>query len=452
MTKKKKTNVLLPIAVVLFITAVAMVLMIFGRNSYTNIINKGVSINNIDVSNMTTATAKSVINQQFNSQFKNKKIKMIYENKTFSIDYKSLKAHYDVNSAVEQAFKYAKNDGILENILKNTGIHKSRYSVELKFLADTSIVDHAVKRIARKIDYKPVDSTMKLVGTTFNITNDVTGRRVDQEKLISMIKASVTPNKDDEVINIPVEVVDAHIKMDMLSKVNTVISSFTTHFNTGDASRSSNIRIAATAVDGSVVMPGEIFSMNKAVGPRIAAKGYQEAHVIINGQLTTGLAGGICQATTTVYNAALLANFDIVERRGHGLRVGYVKPGLDATISGDYIDLKFKNTNKYPIYIHTIIKNGTVTADIYGANEHPGLTVQLDSTVLEKIDPPKPEYVYDPTLKEGSHVVDSKSIEGMKSISYRKVFLSGKLIKTEVLSKDKYKAARAIIRVGTKRS
>lgn len=452
MAKKKKTNVLLPIAIVLFITAVTMVLMMFGRNNYSNVINKGVSVNNVDIGGMTRDAATTLLNKRFNSQFNDKKIKMKYEDRSFSIDFKNLKAHFDVNTAVADAYNYAKNDGMLENILKNIGIHKSKYSVQLKFLADTSIVDRVVKKIARKIDYKPTDGTIKLVGSSFVITNDSTGRKVNQDKLTAMIKTSVKPDKNDHVIEIPVAIVEAHIKADMLSRVNTVISTFTTHFRTSDAARSGNIKIAATAVDGALVMPGEIFSMNKAVGPRIAAKGYQEAHVIINGELTTGMAGGICQATTTIYNAALLANFDIVERRGHGLRVAYVKPGLDATISGDYIDMKFKNTNKYPVYVHTIIGNGAVTAEIYGANEHPGQTVQLDSTVLEKIDPPKPEYIYDPTLKAGGHVVDAKPIEGMKSISYRKVFENGKLVKTEVLSKDKYRAARAKIRVGTKKS
>jgi vancomycin resistance protein YoaR len=190
--------------------------------------------------------------------------------------------------------------------------------------------------------------------------------------------------------------------------------------------------------------------MNKGVGPRIAAKGYQEAHVIVKGELTTGMAGGICQATTTVYNAALLANFQIVQRTGHGLKVGYVNAGRDATISGDYIDFKFRNTNKNPIFIHTLVRNGKVTVSIFGANEHPGQTVDIISTILQKISPAKPEYIKDPTMYIGTEKVESKAIQGMKSIAYRKVYQNGKLIKDELLSKDKYQAARAKILIGTK--
>lgn len=452
MAKKNQNKVLLPIAAVLFITAITMVLMIFGHNRYPDVINKGVFINGVDVGNLSQDAATRLLNKKFNQPFSSKQIKLEHNNRTFTIDYKSLKAHYDVNKAVAEAYQYAKKDGLMKNVMKNLNLQKSHYTVEMKFLADTSDVEHIVRKIARKLNYDPVDAKIKLVGDTFTVTNDKTGRSVDQKKLTAMIKASVTPGQADETISIPVDTVEAHIRAEMLTTVDTIISSFTTHFNTGDRARSSNIQIAAGAVDGTVVLPGEDFSMNKAVGPRIASKGYQEAHVIIKGRLTTGLAGGICQATTTVYNAALMANFDIVERKNHGLRVGYVKPGFDATISGDYLDMKFKNTNKTPIYVHTIVKNGTVTVQIYGTQEHPGQTVELSSTVLERIDPAKPEYIYDSSLRAGVHIVDSKAIEGMRSVSYRKVFLDGKLIKTETLSKDRYSSSRAIIRVGTKKS
>jgi vancomycin resistance protein YoaR len=448
----RKNKMLIPIIIVLLVTVITMVLMILGKDNYKDVINKNVYVNGVAVGNMTKEQATGVLNEKFNKQFDDKKIQMTYENKSYSISFKALKAHYDVNNAVEEAFNYDKNSGIISNLLKNIGLKSSNQNISLRFLADTSIVDKEVKKISKKIDYKPKDAKISLVDKVFNITNDVNGLKVDSSELTKLIKAAVDPNSSDDAIEIPVTQVEAKVKADMLSKIDTPISSFTTSFRTSDAARSGNIRIAATAVDGAVILPGEIFSMNKEVGPRVASKGYQEAHVIINGTLTTGLAGGICQATTTLYNAALLANFEIVSRRGHGLHVGYVKPGLDATISGDYIDMKFRNTNKYPIYIHTIVRNGTVTATIYGSNEHPGQTVELESHVLEKLDPPAPEYVFDPTLKKGEKIVDVKSSEGMKSEAYRKVFQNGVLIKTELLSKDKYKAGRAKIRIGTRQN
>lgn len=235
----------------------------------------------------------------------------------------------------------------------------------------------------------------------------------------------------------------------MLSKINTKISSFTTKFNLGDVNRSGNIKIAASYVNGTVVMPGEVYSMNKTLGPRLESKGYKEAPIIINGTHVPGLAGGICQVTTTVYNAALLANFPILERRPHQLRVGYVPAGRDATISGDAIDMKFKNTNKFPIYIKASVNQGSITVTIYGAKENAGQSVEITSEVLEKI-PATTEYVNDPTLPKGQTVVEEKPTDGMKSITYRKVYQNGKLIKTEIISKDYYKPGKGKVRVGTK--
>lgn len=441
---------LIPIAAILFITVIAMVLMIFGKNEYTNVIEKGVSVNSTNVGGMSRSAAKEFLNKKYNEQFKNKKISMAYQNDKYSIDFKSLKAHYDIDTAVNEAFKYDKESNVFSNILTNIGIKKSNYNVDLKFMADTSIVDRVIKKVARKIDYDPVDASISYKNNMFSITKEESGLAVNKKELEKLIKESVNPDGDEREIQIPVEEVTAKIKAEDLSKIDTEIATFTTSFRTSDAARSGNIRIAATAVDGTVIMPGEIFSMNKEVGPRVASKGYKEAHVIINGVLTTGMAGGICQATTTIYNAALLANFPIISRRGHALRVAYVKPGMDATISGDYIDMRFKNTNKYPIFIHTIVGGGKITAKIYGANEHPGQYVVIDSHVLQTMDPPKPEYVFDPTLPKGEKVVDNKSSEGMKSETYRRVYQDGKLIKNELLSKDKYKAGRAKIRVGTK--
>ncbi|WDU83785.1 VanW family protein [Caloramator sp. Dgby_cultured_2] len=168
--------------------------------------------------------------------------------------------------------------------------------------------------------------------------------------------------------------------------------------------------------------------MNKVLGPRVASKGYKEAPVIINGTLVPGLAGGICQVTTTVYNAALLANFDIIERRPHGLKVSYVPPGRDATISGTSIDFKFKNTSNAPIYIKAWVSNSYVNVIFYGANENPNIKIVIESEIIERI-PTTTEYIKDPTLPEGQKIVEAKPIDGVKSVTYRKIYKDGILIK-----------------------
>jgi vancomycin resistance protein YoaR len=213
--------------------------------------------------------------------------------------------------------------------------------------------------------------------------------------------------------------------------------------------RTENVRIAANAINGILLMPGDVFSMNKALGPRVESKGYKEAPVIINGTVVPGLAGGICQVTTTVYNAALLYDLEIVERRQHGLAVSYVGAGRDATISGDAIDFKFRNTNQSPIYISAVMGKSTLSVNLYGYDEHPGRSVKIASEITERIKPDT-EYINDSTLEVGKTVTEEKPITGLKSKTYKKIYQDGKLISTQLISQDYYKAAKGKIRVGTK--
>ena len=444
---KKSYKIILPILLVaIILTGVGIVAK--NTKAAENKIFEGVYINNVNVGGLDVNTASKLLEDKFNKSVKDKKIFISYENKKYTIDYKKLKAHYDIDKAVNEAFSYGKNGNIIEKTINRLKIKNSNYNINLEFTADTSILDGYIKKVSEDINEDPVDAKISYNGS-FHITPDISGRKVNEDKLKGLIEAAVNPKDEEEKIQVPVDTVEASIKGDMLSRIDTKISTFSTKFSTADANRAGNIKIAADTINGTVVMPGAIYSMNKTLGPRVEKKGYKEAPVIINGTHVPGLAGGICQATTTVYNAALLADFQIISRKPHQLKVGYVPAGRDATISGDAIDMKFKNTNKYPIYIQTIVSSGNIRVNIYGANEHPGQTVEITSEVYEKV-PTTTQYINDPTLAVGEQVVDEKPTIGIKSRTYRKVYENGQLVKTELISKDYYKPVTGKIRVGTK--
>lgn len=411
---------------------------------------EGIYINNEYVGGKTKEEAKALLEEKFNKKFDNKKIEMFYEEKTYSIDYKNLKAHYDIEKAVNEAFLYGKSGNIVEKTIERYNLKKKSHNIPLQFLADTSIVEGEVKKISKELNVEPKNAKISYVSGKFTITPDQDGMAVDEKKLIDLINDSVKPEGDNAKIEIPVNVVHAEITAEALANINTKISSFTTSFKPTDVNRTGNIKLAASALNGTVVMPGQVFSMNKTLGPRTASKGYKEAPVIVNGKLEPGLAGGICQVSTTLYNASLLGNFEIVKRRAHGLSVAYVAPGRDATISGDVIDFQFKNIYKNPIYIEAVVGASTITVNIYGANEIPGIKVEIISEVYARIEP-KIEYIEDSTLEEGKKVVEVKPISGLKAKTYRKIYQNGKLIKTEQLGNDTYKTQNGKIRVGTKK-
>ena len=173
------------------------------------------------------------------------------------------------------------------------------------------------------------------------------------------------------------------------------------------------------------------------------------AKVIINNEYVDGIGGGLCQISTTLYNAALLSNMKIVERKNHSLPSEYVGLGRDATISGDYIDMKFENNTATPIYIHGEVKGNRVTFSIYGKKENPNRTVEIRTNVIKKIEP-QVKIIHDETLPFGQEVIEKKAIAGYVVKSYRVVLENGKEVFIEPLYTDTYKVSDEVKRVGTK--
>lgn len=444
------------VKILLYITAAAVgallisVGVIFYNTSSAekNILN-GVYVNNINVGGMTRDNAHKILDEKFNKPIGDRTITLSYGNLKHPLKYSELKAHYDIDTAVNKAFDYGKTGNIIERTRNRFLLKKEPVSINIEFMFDKGIIDKVIKDVNTKAYKEPKNASISFNGGNFKVTPDEPGIKVDQEKLGKLIDEAVKPESTIDNISIPVQTIEANIKGNMLSKITTKIASFTTAFRPSDINRTENIRIASEQIRGVLVMPGDIFSMNKALGPRVVSKGYKEAPVFINGTVVPGLAGGICQVTSTVYNAALLSNMEIVERRQHGLAVSYVDAGRDATISGNAIDFKFRNINKYPIYVQAVMGKSTLTVNIYGANEHPGQSVQITSEVTERIKPDI-EYINDPSLENGKRITEEKPITGIKSKTYKKVFQDGKLISSKLISEDFYKPAKGKIRIGTK--
>lgn len=228
------------------------------------------------------------------------------------------------------------------------------------------------------------------------------------------------------------------------------ISSFTTSFSTSDPNRVNNLRVALNLLNGKVIMPGETFSYNSVVGGATAAQGFKPAATFVGGRVTREVGGGICQTVSTLYNTALLANLEIVQRKAHSLPVGYVPASRDATVYYPSIDFKFKNTREFPIKIVTSFnKNGSLTIALYGTKEDNEYVVSISSRTISTI-PYTTQYVQDSTLEKGKQVVIQSGSNGYKSESYITKKLNGKVVSTTLLSRDTYKAVAKIVRLGTK--
>lgn len=163
-----------------------------------------------------------------------------------------------------------------------------------------------------------------------------------------------------------------------------LLADFTTSYNAGLRGRTTNLKMAASHINGTVVAPGAVFSTNKTIGPRNASAGWREAGMFMNGQVVSGTGSGICQASSTLYNATLLADLPIVERHPHSMRVTYVPPSQDAALLWGQKDFKFRNDTGGAIRVETSVSGGKFVAKIWGEKPKSGGDVKVSSRVLSR--------------------------------------------------------------------
>ncbi len=227
-----------------------------------------------------------------------------------------------------------------------------------------------------------------------------------------------------------------------------VLGSFSSSFATSTEARAHNVRITAERVDGYILMPGDVFSYDSTVGKRTAANGYREAGVYIGNKVETGIGGGICQTSSTLYSAVLYANLEIVSRTSHSLPVAYVPAGQDATIAEGYIDLKIKNNTEYPVKFEAKTNGRTLVCKVFGVKED-GIKVELYHQTTNTFEP-ETEKTANPEIPEGYKKTIEKGSGGYSIASTRVVKKNGEEIKREKLTNSVYRAANFEIEVNPK--
>lgn len=279
----------------------------------------------------------------------------------------------------------------------------------------------------------------------FTVYPEVEGVDFDVEAAKKMIE---TENKEEYVIQLKITKPKVTIDQIGPEAFPDQLSTFKTRYDASDKDRTTNLILACKKLDGKVIMPGETFSYNATLGPRSTATGYKNAKVYENGEVVDGIGGGICQISSTLYNAALMADMEIVERRNHQFVTSYVGAGRDATVVYGLTDFKFKNTRKYPIKLKASSVSGIATISIFGIKEEEReYTYTFKTNTISTI-PFTTKYVEDASLQPGQEVVKQKGANGLVTQTYMTKMKNGKVISSQLLSKDTYSAMQKIIRRG----
>ena len=283
----------------------------------------------------------------------------------------------------------------------------------------------------------------------FTVYPEVEGIDFDVEKAKEMIAAEV---KDEYVIELIITKPKVTLEDIGTEAFPDRLSSFSTRYNAADKDRTTNLVIACQKLNGKVLMPGETFSYNETLGPRTYAAGYRNGKIYENGQVVDGLGGGICQISSTLYNAALMSDMEIVERRNHQFVTSYVNAGRDATVVYGLTDFRFKNTRTYPVRLVASAKGGVATVSIYGIKEPDREYTYSFKTETVSTIPYTTKYVEDSSLAEGKEVVTQSGTNGLVSKTYMTKMLNGKVISTKLLSTDTYSAMQRIVKRGTSKT
>ena len=512
--RNKKRYIILAVVIGLILIIGLFVSTIFAlaNISNNNIIN-GISIAGIDVSRLSKEDAKAKIEAIYNEK-KEKDIPLKHGEYETTLSPILMEVNYKIDEAVEKAYSIGKSSNIFVNNYNILFALITKKDIPLEMTLNEEVTKQMIDDMNINLPDVVIESSYSVEDDELIITKGKAGIKIDAESLLSQVKERLnSPNTSNEVIDIPVinkepdpididniheevykEAQDAYIvkepfevhpevegidfdveaakeilKEDKEEYVIPLIitepsvtidelgeeafpdqlSTFTTRYDVSDVDRTTNLRLACQKINGTVLLAGETFSYNDVVGARTVAAGYKNAKIYEAGQVVDGLGGGICQISSTLYNAALQANLEIVERRNHQFVTSYVPAGRDATVVYGSTDFKFKNTRKYPIRIVATANAGIATVSIYGIKEEEEYTFKFSTKTISTIPYPT-QYIDDSSIEQGKEVVQQKGANGLITETYISKYLNGKLISTDLLSRDTYSAMTRIVKRGTK--
>jgi vancomycin resistance protein YoaR len=311
--------------------------------------------------------------------------------------------------------------------------------------------DALFRGLARSVDRAPVDATFRiLAGDRVAVVPSKPGVALDVAASSRALLAAAL-SRTDRTVPLAVQVDQpARTTADATAMgITGVVGSYSTTYG-GTPGRLHNVTLVSRLIDGTLIAPGAVFSFNATTGARTADKGFEVAPVIINGELQNGLGGGVCQVSTTTFNAAFLAGLPIVERTNHALYISHYPQGRDATVDYPGIDLKFRNDTDRWLLLRTFVGTGSLTVTLYGTPQH--RRVEYDTSPLVVTGSIPVKRIKDPTLKAGKTEVVEGGAPPRATSVHRRVYAPGGKLLYDTSWRSTYDAETEIVRVGTKKA
>lgn len=421
------------------------------EKSHTGTILNGIYAEDINLSGMTYEQALDSINGYI-SGISNANITLNgIGGANVTVPISDLGISWDDNGILEDAFTQGLSGNIIQRYKarKDLEHEKKVYPIEVRY--DRNAIRNIITQMADEQNIPAEDCTLKKTSSGFEIEDGNNGTEIDVNESIDLVVNELTDFKGgDKSIDLAIIESTPKGSRESLEKVHDLLGTFTTSFSSSGSDRSGNVRNGARLINGTVLYPGDQFSTYGAVSPFSEENGYYMAGSYLNGMVVESLGGGICQVSSTLYNAVLRAELQVDERYNHSMIVTYVKMSSDAAISGTSKDFKFTNNSEYPIYIEGYTtEDKTITFNVYGVETRPAnRTLEFESVELSKTEPVEEKIVADPGAPVGSISVQGAHT-GYTGEFWKIVKVDGVETERVLINKSHYAATPKTATVGT---
>lgn len=350
---------------------------------------------------------------------------------------------------VEEAYKYGREGSIFTRFNKLHSLTKEAKNLEAAYTFDDQTASSVLADRCTVLENAAVNAKIKHTDSGFVITDGIEGKAIDMEQTLTTLKASVgtTWDKSSIMIDVTTVISQPAITADMLKDIKDTLGGFSTYCGT-DGTRVQNIQSGTSHINGTIVMPGEEFSANDAMEPYTEDNGYGEAGSYENGKVVDTMGGGICQVSSTLYNALLYAELKITERYEHSLQVTYVKPGKDAAIADEVKDLKFINNTDTPVLIEGYVSDGEVYFNIYGKETRDtGRSVEYISETTGTTES-ETKYVTSAEYPIGKMTTTENGHNGLTATLWKVISRNGEEVSREAVNYSTYRMTNTVVSVG----
>lgn len=447
----KKLGVVLGIIVCLAAIAVAMP-SLASKAADNETIYEGVFIGKTDVGGMTLLEAEDAAKAIADSVLSTP-VTLNCEGKTVDVLPEVIGLKWVNTDIAEEALELGRCGNLIKRYKDQKDLKQSAVEFKLIFTLDEELLRGLLTEKEKKFNVEAIDNGLTFDGTTFTFVEGQAGVMVVIEDSIKEIERIYEEGIVEPIAEIALvsQIDEPRGTREELGRIKDVLGSFNTDYSSSASGRAGNVANATSLINGTVVYPGEVFSVHDTISPITEENGYQLAGAYENGTVVEAVGGGVCQVSSTLYNAAIRAELEVVERSPHSMIVTYVQPSMDAAIAGDYKDFKFRNNTDAPIYIQGYTKNRKCYFVIYGEETRdPNRKVTFESEVeSEEIPEPQFKMVEQPigfiNKVQGVH-------QGSKCVLYKIITVNGQVISKEVFNRSTYKASPAIYEIGVSSS